>query len=105
MLFYFPTEIELSDLPAALGHWLQLLEESPLDAVSLVQISLLGWRGDQRYYLRGKGGFAPTVIFDRCVDLAGKPLPEWVPRLSSALSENHDEDVSRRAAEWFGSDD
>jgi hypothetical protein len=101
MLFSFPAEIKLADLPGAMEHWARLLDDSPIDSVSQVQISLLGWRGNERYELKGNGGFAPFVIFDRCYDLANRPLPDWVPRLSSSLSENQDRDVLLRRAGWF----
>lgn len=101
MLFYFPAEIKLPDLPAALSQWLQLLGNSPLDAVSLMQISVLGWKGDDRYELKSKGGFASYIIFHRHVDEAGERLPQWTPRLSSNLSDNEDEEAGRWAARWF----
>lgn len=104
MLFYFPAEIKLVDLRDAVEQWVRLLDDSPIDAVSLVQISLVGWKGKDRCQLRPKGGYAPYVIFDRYHDLANKPLNEWAPRLSSALSENHHKDVSR-ASEWFTHND
>ncbi|MFC7537189.1 hypothetical protein ACFQPG_07385 [Sphingomonas sp. GCM10030256] len=98
MLFYFPTEIKLPDLPAALTQWLHLLHGSPLDAVSQLQISVLGWKGDNRYELRGSGGFDSYIIFDRSFDAGDEPLREWVPRLSSKL---FDDEAQARSPEWF----
>lgn len=34
MLFCFSAKIGLPDLPAALSHWLRLLQQSPLESVS-----------------------------------------------------------------------
>ena len=99
MLFYFPAEIKLPDLPAALSQWLHLLQRSPLNAVSQLQISILGWEDDKRYELRNTGGFASYIIFDRSRDASEKPVNEWIPRLSGNLFDN-EEDFSR-SANWF----
>jgi hypothetical protein len=61
MLFYFPAEIKLCDLRDAIEEWIRLLEVSPIDAVSLVQNSWLGWKGNDRYHLRSKVGTHLTL--------------------------------------------
>ncbi|QNP45551.1 hypothetical protein H9L14_13510 [Sphingomonas sediminicola] len=101
MLFYFPAEIELTDLRDALERYASFLDESPLESASSIQISMLGWKGYDRYELRSRGGWTPYVIFDRLHDLNNKPLNEWVPRLSSALSDNH-VDEKHRTGDWLG---
>lgn len=49
MLFYFPAEIELTDLRDALERYASFLDESPLESASSIQISMLGWKGYDRY--------------------------------------------------------
>jgi hypothetical protein len=78
MLFLFPGRIELDQLRTPLELFIRQLEAAQLEAVSEMQISLLGWRPDARCQIRNKKGDISQVIFSRVHDEDGLPLNEWV---------------------------
>ena len=87
MLFLFPARIELTALRTPLELFVQQLEAASLEAVSEMQVSLLGWRPDGRCQIRNSNGDISQIIFDRLHDEDGAPLNEWMRRPGPTISD------------------
>lgn len=86
MLFLFPGRIEVDALRTPIELFVQQLEAAQLDAVSEMQISLLGWRSDARCQIRNRQGDVSQIIFDRLHDEAGIPSKAWARRAGPTIS-------------------
>jgi hypothetical protein len=105
MLFLFPGRIELDALRTPIELFVQQLEAAQLDAVSEMQISLLGWRPDARCQIRNKQGDISQIIFDRLHDEAGVPLDEWMRRPGPIISDRPNDLEFNPLAIMMGHDD
>ena len=80
MLFMFPGEIAVSDLEVEIQPFFEMLRKEGLDRVSGLQISFLGWRGDQRCQIVDKENLISEVVFQRC-DSHGPRVPRPGPTI------------------------
>lgn len=65
MLFMFPGEITVSDLEVELKPFLELLKREGLDRVTGLQISFLGWRGNERCQIVNQENRISEVVFEK----------------------------------------
>lgn len=105
MLFLFPGRIELDQLRTPLELFVRQLEVAQLEAVSEMQISLLGWRPDARCQIRNKRGDISQITFARLHDEAGMPLNEWVRRPGATITDRPSDLDFNSIAIMMGHDD
>lgn len=86
MLFVFPGRVELEQLRTPLELFVRQLEAAQLEAVSEMQISLLGWRPEARCQIRNKQGDISQIILSRVHDENGHPLNEWARHPGATIS-------------------
>ena len=87
MLFLFPGRIELDALRTPLELFVRELEAAQLEAISEMQISLLGWRPEARCQIRNKSGDISQIIFDQLHDGDGAQLNEWIRRPGPTITD------------------
>ena len=78
MLFMFPGRVELDALRTPLELFVRELESAQLQAVSEMQISLLGWRPEARCQIRNSKGDISQIIFNQVYDESGARLNKWI---------------------------
>lgn len=64
MLFMFPGEIAVSGLEIELTPFLELLRREGIDRITGLQISLLGWRGNERCQIVDQENRISEVVFE-----------------------------------------
>lgn len=65
MLFMFPGAIAVSDVETELKPFFDLLAREGLDRVTDLQISFLGWRGNERCQIVDRDDRISEVVFQR----------------------------------------
>jgi hypothetical protein len=105
MLFLFPGRIELDQLRTPLELFVRELEAAQLEAISEMQISLLGWRPEARCQIRNKQGDISQIVFSRVHDENGVPLNEWVRRPGGTIDARPDDLEFNPLAIMMGHDD
>lgn len=105
MLFLFPGRIELDQLRTPLEFFVQQLEAAQLEAVSEIQISLLGWRPEARCQIRNKRGNISQITLARLHDQAGMPLNEWVRLPGATITDRPGDLEFNPLAIMMGDDD